>query len=44
MEADFLIVELPFKNKVTDSSLVMGVWTQQWEKHLTKAHTLKCIH
>lgn len=37
----FLVVELPCENKVTDSSLVMGVWTQHWGKYLTKAHTVK---
>lgn len=44
MEADVLMVELPSENKVTDSSLVVGVGTQHCGEYLTKAHTLKCSH
>lgn len=36
-----LVTELPCENKVTDSSLVTGVWTQHWGKYLTKARTVK---
>lgn len=28
MEADLLMVELPSENEVTDSLVVVGVWTQ----------------
>lgn len=44
MEADLLMVELPSENEVTDSLLVVGVWTQHWGKYLTKAHTAKCSY